>query len=133
MQKQKVELLHSRPAKLIEQILQTSLTALSYYWFYLFRLYTFHHARPVARSTAAFTTMSTLPPSAANAARNAINAVNAEFARKDVQLDDGDGQELTLEDRPEEEMRTVFNDPTTFNVKVRILSLSFTTISVASL
>ena len=77
--------------------------------------------------------MSTLPPSAANAARNAINAVNAEFARKDTQLDDGDGQELTLEDRPEEEMRTVFNDPTTFNVKVRVLSLSFTAISVASL
>lgn len=61
--------------------------------------------------------MSALPPSAANAARNAINAVNAEFARKDPQLDDGEGQELTLEDRPEEEMRTVFNDPTTFNVK----------------
>lgn len=77
--------------------------------------------------------MSTLPPSAANAARNAINAVNAEFARKDTQLDDGDGQELTLEDRPEEEMRTVFNNPTTFNVKVRVLSLSFTAISVASL
>ena len=77
--------------------------------------------------------MSTLPPSAANAARNAINAVNAEFARKDTQLDDGDGQELTLEDRPEEEMRTVFNDPTTFNVKVCILPLSFTIISVASL
>lgn len=70
--------------------------------------------------------MSSLPPSAANAARNAINAVNAEFARKDAQLDDGEGQELTLEDRPEEEIRTVFNDPTTFNVKVRILS--FTTI-----
>jgi len=75
--------------------------------------------------------MSTLPPSAANAARNAINAVNAEFARKDSQLDDNEGQELTLEDRPEEEMRTVFTDPTTFNVKVRVLS--FTTISTASL
>lgn len=75
--------------------------------------------------------MSSLPPSAANAARNAINAVNAEFARKDTQLDDGEGQELTLEDRPEEEMRTVFTDPTTFNVKVRILS--FIAISVASL
>jgi len=61
--------------------------------------------------------MSALPPSAANAARNAINAVNAEFARKDTQLDDGEGQELTLEDRPEEEIRTVFNDPATFNVK----------------
>ncbi len=70
--------------------------------------------------------MSSLPPSAVNAARNAINAVNAEFARKDAQVDDGEGQELTLEDRPEEEIRTVFNDPTTFNVKVRILS--FTTI-----
>jgi len=66
--------------------------------------------------------MSALPPSAANAARNAINAVNAEFARKDAQLDDGEVQELTLEDRPEEEIRTVFNDPTTFNVKVRILT-----------
>jgi len=74
--------------------------------------------------------MSALPPSAANAARNAINAVNAEFARKDTQLDDGEGQELTLDDRPEEEMRTVFNDPTTFNVKVRILSL--TSISATS-
>jgi hypothetical protein len=72
--------------------------------------------------------MSTLPPSAANAARNAINAVNADFARKDAQLDDGDGQELMLEDRPEE-MRTVFTDPTTYNVKVRILS--FTAISAA--
>jgi len=70
--------------------------------------------------------MSTLPPSAANAARNAINAVNAEFARKDAQLDDGESQELTLEDRSEEEMRTVFNDPTTFNVKVRILSFTTT-------
>jgi hypothetical protein len=75
--------------------------------------------------------MSSLPPSAANAARNAINAVNAEFARKDAQVDDSEGQELTLEDRPEEEMRTVFTDPTTFNVKVRILP--FTTISAASL
>jgi translation initiation factor 4E len=74
--------------------------------------------------------MSTLPSSAANAARNAINAVNAEYARKDAQADDDEGQELTLEDRSEEEMRTVFNDPTTFNVKVRILS--FTSISAAS-
>lgn len=57
-----------------------------------------------------------LPASVAAAARNAINAVNSDFVKPAVDNDD-DGQELVLEDRPEEEMRTVFNDPATFNVK----------------
>lgn len=74
---------------------------------------------------------SSLPGAALGAARNALKAAHVDAA-KTVDSPSGadgaesveEGQELTLEERPDDEMRTVFNDPATFNVKVSCLSVS---------
>lgn len=67
---------------------------------------------------------STLPAQALNAARTAlsvaINESGSENAKHDFQdpLEDGEIQELDMQAHAEE-IRTVFSDPTNFNVKVR--------------
>ena len=70
--------------------------------------------------------MSTIPPSAQQAAQNALNAViDADSSRNDsstsrVPGEDDAGQVLELNSNPPADVdRTVFEDPKSFNVKVR--------------
>lgn len=67
---------------------------------------------------------STLPAAAQQASKAALNAALAEHDIKtasngDAPLEDGEIQEVDMQAQAEN-IRTVFNDPKNFNVKVRL-------------
>ena len=71
---------------------------------------------------------STLPGPALQASKAALNAALAEnevktAANGDAPLEDGEIQEVDMQQQAEN-IRTVFNDPTNFNVKVCLKLLS---------